>query len=335
MPDGSKRAGEWIAAYAKNCLRAAGQTGLRSVVLTHLHPDHIGGVSDETPPDPTGRYRLSGVSDLAASVTIGKIIDPDYPNYGYPPFEDRLSAENYVNFITAFKADGRQVEALKVGYTGQVLPDALIKSARFSIRGVAARGKIWTGKNAETRMLFRDKRSLSSIDFPNENASSSALLLEYGSFRYFLGGDITDWADAGARPWLNALSPLAQTIGPVDVAVLPHHGMFDSASSPTISALRARTWIISAWHAAHPSAETLERVFSPRLYPGPREVYATAIHPAVRLTQGRLIQRLSGSEGHVIVRIGPGGDFYNVAMVNPKDGLVQHVSDSYDTSEHN
>ncbi len=328
MPDGSKRAGEWIAVYITNCLRETGQDSLRSVLLTHLHPDHIGGVSDETPLDPTGRYRLTGVSDLAAKLTIGKIIDPDYPNYGFPPFEDRVSAENYVNFISAYKSDGGQIEALKVGRTGQILPNALFQSARFSIRGVAARGRIWTGTGDNTRMVFLDRNSLAREDYPGENASSSALLLQYGAFRYFLGGDITDWADAGARPWLNALSPLARAIGRVDVAVLPHHGMFDSASSSTIAALQARAWIISAWHAAHPSPETLERVFSQRLYDGPREVFATAIHPAVGITQGRMLQRLSGRDGHVIVRIAPGGGNYNVVIVNPKDGLVQHVSPS-------
>ena len=57
---------------------------------------------------------------------------------------------------------------------------------------------------------------------------SAAFLLSYAPFKYFAGGDLTDWADADTRPWMNALTPAATAAGPVHVSTVPHHGMFDS-----------------------------------------------------------------------------------------------------------
>jgi beta-lactamase superfamily II metal-dependent hydrolase len=322
LPDLGKRAGQSIADYVQARLLETGQAGLTSVFITHLHPDHIGGVSAETPMDPSGRFHSTGISDLAAKVKIGKIIDPDHPTYGYPPFEDRVSAQNYVNFVSSFKADDGLVEQLKVGHSDQILPSTNARAGSFSVRAIAARGLIWTGRGTQTRMVFQSRNTLVATDYPNENASSSAALISFGPFRYFIGGDITDWADAGTRPWLNALTPLARAIGPVDVAVLPHHGMYDGSSSGTIAALSARNWIISAWHAAHPSIETLERVYNTRLYSGPRDVYITAIHSALEFTQGRLLRQLAGRDGNIIVRAEPGGKQYQIVMTDPKTDKI-------------
>ena len=115
---------------------------------------------------------------------------------------------------------------------------------------------------------------------------------------------------------MNALTAAATVAGPVDVSTLPHHGMFDASSSATIAALAARNWVISAWHAAHPSISTLERVFNPRLYPGARDVYSTALHPAADLAMARLTRRFAATEGTVICRVAPGGGNYRMIVTD-------------------
>lgn len=308
-PNASRTPGEWIARYVRRRLKDTGGSALDAAMVTHLHPDHIGGVAADIELDGTA-YIPTGISDVARHVQIGKLLDPDWPDYGYPPFEDRLSAQNYVAFAKRFAADGGRVERLAVGSTGQLLRDG----PAFSVRTVAGRGTVWVGRGNDTNSLFLPRRALAANDLPNENAMSSALLVSLGGFRYFLAGDLTDWADAGTRPWLNALTPTAKAVGPVDVAVLPHHGMFDAASSATVAALAARVWVVSAWHAVHPSIDVLERVFSDRLYPGAREVYSTALHPTSELSMHRLTKRFTSSLGHVICRVAPSGASYRMVV---------------------
>lgn len=293
-PNASRSPGAWIAEYVEARLRGTGGKGLDAIALTHFHDDHVG-----------------GVPEVVARVPVTRLLDRSWPDYDYPPFEGVVARE-YAEFAREWAGTGREVARLVVGTTGQVLAD----EDQFAIRTVAASGRVWTGGGSASRDVFPAKEKLSPGDWPSENSCSAALLISYGKFRYFNGGDLTDWADAGTRPWMNALTAAARACGPVSVAVAPHHGMFDALAPDTVRALRPKAWIISAWHAAHPSIDTLERMLHPRLYPGPRRVYTTALHPAAALAMRRLISRIAPERGHVIVRASSNGDF-TIAVHDP------------------
>ena len=314
-PNASRRPGEWIARYVARRMAETGAPGLDSLTLTHLHPDHIGGMRDDLPYAPGRHFRLTGASDVAAAVPVTTLLDPDFPDYDPARFEDREGAANYVAFARARAEAGAHCERLAVGTTGQLLRD----EPDFSVRTVASRGRVWTGRRDASAAVLRLPRGQGGAGMPNENSASAAILLSCGSFRYFAGGDLTDWADGGARPERNALTPVARACGAVDVAVAPHHGMYDAASSETVRALAARVWLVSAWHAAHPSLPTLERLTNPRLYGGERQVFATDVHPAAVLAMPWAVARLAGRGGHLLCRVHPGGDRYQIAVVDAAD----------------
>lgn len=328
-PDASRSPGEWIARYIARRMRETGATGLDSLVVTHLHQDHIGGVESKTPIAPGGHYRLTGVSDVAHRVRVARLLDPDWPDYS-DIFEGREQAENYLAFARKRSASGQIVERLRVGTADQVLESA----SEFSVRTVAARGRVWTGSGVAVRDVFARSASLPQSERPNENARSAALIVDYGSFRFFIGGDLTDWATAGTNPWLNALTPTAQAVGPVDVAVLPHHGMYDASSVATIRALAAQVWTISAWHAAHPSLETLERLFNRQVLPTGGDVYATDIHPATDLVMARLTGRLTAKGGHIVTRVSEGGRRFQTFVTDSRTetDLVLHAGRAFASS---
>jgi hypothetical protein len=71
-PDASRRPGEWIARYVQRQLRATTATGLDYALMTHLHGDHVGQVGAECPDSQTGKYKLTGISDVTETVPIGK-----------------------------------------------------------------------------------------------------------------------------------------------------------------------------------------------------------------------------------------------------------------------
>ncbi len=87
-PDASRRPGEWIARYA---LRHAATDRLDYLIVTHLHPDHMGDINDATPLSGVGPFRLTGVSDVDRLMPITTLIDRAYPDYQRTPHHPRPS----------------------------------------------------------------------------------------------------------------------------------------------------------------------------------------------------------------------------------------------------
>ena len=86
-----------------------------------------------------------------------------------------------------------------------------------------------------------------------------------------------------------------------------------------VRVLRPRAWVIPSWHIVHPDMLQLERMFSERLYPGPRDVFATTVMRENLLANARLAKRLRSHDGHVIVRVAPGGERFHVAVTGNRD----------------
>src|SRR5262245_37198871 len=119
-PNESKRPGEWIARYVRRRLADTGRRRLDYALITHLHPDHIGVSSEAATLAPSSAYPLTGISDVEAIVGIDRLIDPDFPDYGYPRFETPESCENYVAFVRERAARGEGVERFVVGRSDQI-----------------------------------------------------------------------------------------------------------------------------------------------------------------------------------------------------------------------
>ena len=332
-PDASRRAGEWIGRYAGRHLARAGLEGLDYLLVTHLHPDHTGDVDAASPLAPGGAYRLSGVTDVAAQVAIGAVVDRGYPGYDFPLRIAAPFADNYRAFIAARRNSGQHVEAFQVGSNDQFAGRGHRRtSVPFEVRNIAASGEVWTGEAAATRRLVPPLASMARADWPNENHCSAAIRIASGRFSYFTAGDLTSYTQDCALPWLNVLGPAAHAAGPVSVATADHHGMFDGLDADVVRTLRPRAWIIPSWHIAHPDMLQLERMFSERLYPGPRAVFATTVMPENLLANGRLTRRMHSHDGHAVVRVPPGGERFYVAVTGNADenDTVRLMGDPFD-----
>jgi hypothetical protein len=146
--------------------------------------------------------------------------------------------------------------------------------------------------------------------------SSLGVRVSYGAFDYWSGGDMPGLPRPGYPEWHDVESPVARAVGPVDVALLNHHGNRDSTNAFFVSALRPRVWIVPVWSSDHPGHDVLDRMYSTRLYPGPRDVFATNMIEANRVVIGPLLDRLAAAQGHVVVRVAPGGAAYRVLVLD-------------------
>jgi hypothetical protein len=316
-PDGSRPAGEWIARYLRHALRHDAKPVLDYVLLTHFHGDHMGDPSAAAPTSKTGAYKLAGLTHVAESFRFGKLLDRGWPDYNYPaPIEDRAT-KNYRAFVKwQTEHNGLTVERFTPGRNDQVVlrRDAK-KYPDFEFRNIGANGEIWTGVGTATGHHFPPLDTVPRADWPSENMCSTSFRLSYGQFDFFNGADIPGLVSPGFPGWQDVETPVAKAAGPVEAAILDHHGYIDSMNEFLIAALRPRVWTLSVWDSGHPTSAVWHRLNSPRLYPGPREIFATDLHPGVRAVING-IEKLASDHGHIVLRVSPGGGEFRVVIVD-------------------
>jgi len=293
-PNASRTPGEWIARYIQ---KFNPNPALDYVLITHYHDDHMGAI------DTVGRL-----------VPIRVLLDRgDTPPPAPGPLWDR-----YREFRQIF---GGVSERLVPGRSDQiVLKHSAAAYPEFEVRNVAANGEVWTGAGTRTTPVFPpDWNTLPQDEQPTENERSLALRIRYGRFDYFTGGDLPGVPLDNLPAWHDLETSVARAVGPVDVLVLNHHGWLDTTNAFFLATLRPRVVVIPAWHATHPDHGVLRRLLSTRIYPGPRDLFTTTLLDAPRTIFSYLGQPFQSTEGHVVIRVLPGGGRYSVYVLDDRD----------------
>jgi len=331
-PDGSRLSGEWITRYIYRLLDQTPSQHIDYAILSHFHGDHMGQVSEQSPMSSTGAYKLTGLTTVGESIPIRTVLDRDWPTYNYPVEQNSPTMQNYRAFLQwHIENKEMQVAQFEPGRNDQITLQHTPKQyPMFEVRNIAANGEVWTGVANVTRAHFPPLDVLEKKDYPDENMCSIAIRLSYGKFDYYTGGDIRGIPLDGAPQWQDVETPVAKALGPVDVSVMNHHGYIDSQNEFFISTLRPQVWILSVWDSAHPSPMVYKRLRSEYLYPGPCDIFTTNMHEANRLVVVGLDQ-LASDHGHIVVRVEPGGDSYQVIILDDgvEAGKVKSVHGPY------
>jgi hypothetical protein len=207
------------------------------------------------------------------------------------------------------------------------------KYPSFQIQNVSVNGEVWTGVANNTRKNFPEIESLKDrgMSLPGENPCSISFRISYGQFDYFTGGDIPGVLDANDPLWNDIETPVARAVGPVEVNVLNHHGNRDSQNAFFLESLRPRVHIMSVWSSDHPGNNVLNRLLDKSIYPGPRDLFATNMLDANYQVIGEDLEELSSAQGHIVVRVAPGGASYQVIILEDgnTDRKVKEVYGPY------
>jgi competence protein ComEC len=188
--------------------KAAGVERIDYVLITHYHPDHVG-----------------GVSQLAAKIPIGTFIDHGpHRDAGDPP------VGGYKEYA-AFLKDGHYGHI--VARPGDVLP---IPELRVDV--ISGDGDVLTKPlaGAGTKNTFCETSEVKPAD-ETENARSLGMLLTFGKLRILDPGDLTWDKERELMCPLNKL-------GRVDLYVVSHHGSPESNSPALVDAISARVAIM-------------------------------------------------------------------------------------------
>lgn len=316
-PDGSRTPGAWIVRYIRR-YQPDSTAGLDYAALTHFHIDHMGQVLSTSPLDQSGRYRLTGITEVGDAIRIGTMLDRGWPDYRYPaPLTDSAVA-NYRRFLEVQRARGTAVERFTPGARNQIrLRHG--GSPAVEIRNIIANGDLWTGQGETTRPLFPSIAALAKADWPTENMCSLGFRLTYGRFTYYTGGDLPETPDPGFPAWQALAQSVAKVVGPVDVHLVSHHGSVGAESEAFLRYLASPVIVIPSWAPTHPAPDVLKRILNSRLPPADRAVFLTDFRESAKTVIGLRADMLGGPPGHIVVRVEPGGNRYWVAVVSNRD----------------
>jgi hypothetical protein len=319
-PNDSLRPGQWIARYVQRHLRATGREQLDYLVVTHFHGDHMGELAPDNPKSRYGDYHLTGVSDVAELLQVGRLIDRGFPDYSYPEPPTDDSARNYIAYAHSRVRRNLAVEQINVGSANQIiLQNFPNQYPSFSIRNLGANGNVWTGNGDGKVNHFPDTASLSKDQFPSENMCSIAMRLTYGAFSYYTGSDLTCDTNYDADPWRDIETFVGKICGKVSVSTVNHHGYFDATGPDFVRALRPQVWVMQSWHASHPAMSVLANIYSERLYSGPRDVFSVGLKSEAWVTTNRFASMLKSHQGHVLLRVSSPGDRFHVFILDDLD----------------
>jgi len=195
---------------AERIMAAVHEAGIARIdylLITHFHPDHVG-----------------GVPDLASRIPIGTFID-----YGAPTGTDRM-ATNGFRAYEPVRALGRHLQPMP----GDRLPLKGLEANVVSAAGMVLSKPLGGGGQRNDACAVVEDQP----DDGTENFRSIGVRFQFGRFRFVDLGDLSGNT-------LAALVCPRNLLGEASVYLVAHHGNYDSDVPAVLVALRPRVAILN------------------------------------------------------------------------------------------
>lgn len=327
-PNSQVSPGTAVSNYAKNFIKSASNT-INYLMLSHFDPDHMGSYDSTLTFHSSGKFQKVGVTEVGSNLAFEKLIDRAYPSYDYPnTIKEDPRIVNYTKFIKWAQGEyNTKVEKFEVGSQQQIkLLNNPTRYNNFQIRNICANGMVWTGEGVGVKNTFPDNNVLVSAK-ASENIFSIGFVLSYGKFDYFTAGDL-QYNGSEEHPWKDMESSVAKVVKEVDAMKANHHGTSNCNGEELLRKLNPNVIVIQPWRDVHPNPQTVERMFAANAN---SQIFTTNMTENNKLRLTDNLAKLKSLNGHVVIRVNPNGDEYNIYVLDDtnEEYKVSHVYGPY------
>ena len=293
------------------------------MLLTHFHGDHMGSWSTSVPKHSGGFY-LNGMTEVGAEIPAAKILDRGTrTNRKASDMIDAGGHSNFDKYVSWSKTQHASVyEHFEAGRNDQIkLTHNPSKYNSFEVRNVAANGDVWTGagSTAISQMPAADELMSWGADkeaaLPYENTLSTCMLIKYGSFDYFCGGDI-QYNGRSSYGYKDIEMPISKVVKQVEVMKASHHGTANTNSKEILEALKPDAIVINVWRGVQPNEATVKRMYNAN---SNCNIFTTNLMDDNKIVLKDYLSKFKATQGHIVVRVHPGGRNYYIYVLGDDD----------------
>jgi len=271
---------------ARIAMEVAGRHQIDHLITTHFHIDHFGGAAELAQQLPIANIWDNGVPDNNPD---GNPNDTRFPIM-IKPYKEIPAKDRHI-----IKPD-------------MELPLKKTGDAPLSIRCLAAKEQ-YTGK------VIRETSPVDCASVPakapdtSDNRNSVVLLVSFGEFRFYIGGDLTWNTEAG-------LVCPSDRVGEVDVYQVTHHGLDLSNNPLVVKALAPTVSVMSNGTAKGCGAETITTLKNTPSIQAMYQIHKNLRNDGENNTADELIANLSKdcSGNHIQMTVSPDGKSYTLAI---------------------
>lgn len=325
-PNDQITSGAVIIDYVKAYMPEVCKGTLDYMLLSHFHGDHMGSWSTSVPKHAGGFY-MNGFTEVGAEIPVAKFLDRGTrTNRKASDMIDSGGQGNYDKFIAwAKKTNASMDERFIAGRNDQiVLKHNAGNYKNFTVQNVAANGDVWNGVGttatslmpaADELLLFGQANKEPLEALPYENTLSCVMTISYGSFDYFCGGDI-QYNGRSSYGYKDIEAPISKVVKQVEVMKASHHGTANTNGTEILGALKPDAIIIPVWRNVQPNPDTIKRMYKAN---SNCNIFTTNLTDDNKALLSNYLSKFKGTQGHVVVRVHPGGTKYYIYVLGDDD----------------
>jgi beta-lactamase superfamily II metal-dependent hydrolase len=286
-PDSLSRPSTVYARYIRHFLPGKAKGKLDYAMVSHYHIDHF-----------------KAIAELYEEIPFRTLVDRSWPDYSDERYVAKSNMDFYTSFVKRLQACGRKnVLCFKPGRSDQiVLRHKPRRYRNFNVFNFAAGGIVWDGEKCIDPYEGKQVK---------ENGASCCFLLSYGDFDYYTGGD------AGGNS--KVALPVARAIGrQIDAMKADHHLSHHTMEQEQMDILQPSIVVTQSFFVRdiQPDLPTMRRLLSD--YPD-MKFFFTNIAEEMQKAAQDVFSKAYGMNGHIVIRVLPGGTEYMVYVLDDND----------------
>lgn len=289
-PSADMRPCDVFSQYARHFMPAVSRDSLDYFVLTHFHGDHMGLKSE------------SGVMGVYATLPFRMLSDRAYPDYDSCRVSDSSkNLDSYVPFVEQAVASGMDAAKFEVGSDSQFVLKHSPGKYDFRIVNYSANGVAWNGTECVDSGADR------------ENSLSCAFRISYGAFDYWTSGDNNS---------IPQISVMAPSVGRVEAMKCMHHMSNPDAVFIEQEILAPQVIVTQSFYVREiqPHQDVIRELSSSR------DMFFTNVADSLDRALPELYSGCRSKSGHIVIRVSPGGNEYNVYVLKDTDYSYEVLS---------